>query len=238
MKQAIISHNSARLDERLLELLGSGATSARFVVGYLFFEGLLPLREELARLPEIYLLIGNVENRLTAEQIQEETVSRTRGGEEWVRDQEDLASSLRTVHDRCAVETALNVRRTLARLEQTEEMRQLLIVLARRIASGIIKVRVYRDSRLHTKLALVEYAAGNIDAPGVAIAGASNITLGGTPHPTELNVVIRDPDAIAELKSWFTDLWGLSQDFQRELFEELGGSWACTEVVKTGEDVA
>jgi len=229
MQGDIIDHTSTGVSERLGELFGCGAESARFAVGYLFFKGLVPLADDLIRLPEVYLLIGNVVNRLTSEQIQEETLLRPRGGEGLVRDQEDVASTLRTVHDRFSVETALNVRRTIEGLERTPEMRKLLLTLARRIADRGLKVRVFREGRLHSKLCLVEYPRQSGATQGVAIVGASNVTLGGPPHPTELNVVVRDGESVQALRCWYSDLWDRSQDFQRELFDELGASWAFAE---------
>ncbi len=229
----IIDYTSPGVSERLGEFCGAGATSARFAVGYLFFKGIASLSDEIGRVPEVYLLIGNVFNRLTVEQVQEETLlHRSRGGEGLVRDQEDVASTLRSVHDRFAVETALNVRRTIEGLERTPEMRKLLLTLARRIADGGLKVRVYREGRLHSKLCLVEYPSIAVNASSVAIVGASNITLGGPPHRTELNVVVRDAASVKELKCWYSELWDRSQDFQKELFDELGASWAFTEVTE------
>jgi len=230
MLSDIIDHSSTGVAERLGEFFDDGAIAARFAVGYLFFKGIVSLADDIATLPEVYLLIGNVVNRLTVEQMQEETLNRPRGGEGLVRDQEDVASTLRTVHDRFAVETALNVRRTIEGLERTPEMRKLLLTLARRIADRGLKVRVYREGRLHSKLCLVEYPKSG--PGGVAIVGASNVTLGGQPHRTELNVIVRDENSIKELRCWYDDLWNRSQDFQRELFDELGASWAFTENVE------
>jgi hypothetical protein len=224
----IIEQTSAGLAERLGELFEDGAVAGRLAVGYLFFKGLVSLSDDLARLPEVYLLIGNVVNRLTVEQIQEETMQRPRGGEGLVRDQEDVAATSRTVHDRFAAETALNIRRTIEGLERTPEMRTLLLTMARRIADRGLKVRVFREGRLHSKLCLVEYPERDGATQGVAIVGSSNVTLGGPSHRTELNVVVRDAQSIRELKRWYSDLWNHSQDFHRELFDELGASWAFT----------
>ena len=222
----IIDNRQQRLALRVREFLEEGAVSARFAVGYLFLDGLLPLREQIGRLECVEILIGNVVNRLTEEQVREEASARARGGESQVRPQEDVAATLRQSHDRAAVETALNLRNTLDGLERTADNRALLLTLAQRVAQGALKVRLYTQGRIHAKLTLVEYPQGHPLAPGLAIIGSSNLTLGSEAHPTELNVIVREGESLAILEGWYRRLWDVSQDFHRELFEELGQCWA------------
>ena len=87
-------------------------------------------------------------------------------------------------------------------------------------------MRLYAQGRIHAKLAVVHYPEGHTSAPSLAIVGSSNLTLGGKAHPTELNVVVRDGESVIALEDWFRRLWDVSQDFHRELFEELGQCWA------------
>ena len=223
---AIIDNQKQRLALRLRDQLEAGAVSARLAVGYLFLDGLGPLRAQIDRLESLEILIGNVVNRLTEEQVREESSARMRGGEAWVRDQEDLAATLRESHDRAAAETALSLRATLEALPHTAENQALLLTLARRVAQGNLRVRLYTLGRIHAKVTLVGYAEGHPQAPGMAIVGSSNLTLGGEAHPTELNVVLRDRESLTELGEWFDRLWDVSQDFHRELFDELGACWA------------
>ncbi len=222
----IIDNRTERLTQRVGVYLEEGAVGAHFAVGYLFLDGLVPLRGPLERLETIEILIGNVVNRLTEEQVREEASARTRGGEDQVRPQEDVAATLRESHDRAAAVTALNLRNTLAALPRTPETRALLLTLARRVAQGGLKVRLYTQGRIHAKLTLINYPPGHRAAPGLAIVGSSNLTLGGEAHPTEMNVVVRDWESVAALEDWYRGLWDVSQDFHRELFEELGQCWA------------
>ena len=92
---AIIDNREQRLALRVRDYLEAGAVGARLAVGYLFLEGLSPLREQIARLESLEILIGNVVNRLTEEQVREEAAARSRGGEAWVRSGEDVAATLR-----------------------------------------------------------------------------------------------------------------------------------------------
>ena len=223
---AIIDNREQRLALRVREYLQAGAVRARFAVGYLFLDGLTPLRAELERLESVEILIGNVVNRLTEEQVREEAAARQRGGEEQVRPQEDVAASLRETHDRAAVKTALNLRNTLESLPRTPENQALLLGLARAVAQGRLKVRVYTQGRIHAKLSLIDYPEGHPAATGLAVVGSSNLTLGGAAQLTELNVVVGDAESVAALEEWYRRLWDVAQDFHRELFEELGLCWA------------
>ena len=220
----IIDNREQRLAERVAEFLAAGAVEVRLAVGYLFLDGLLPLEEHLARLDTVEILIGNVVNRLTQEQTREEAASRRRGGEAEVRGQEDVAATLRETHDRATVETALNLRETLATLDRTPEMQRLLLTLAGCVARGSLKVRLYTAGRIHAKVTIVEYSTGG--PLTVAIIGTSNLTLGGEAHPTELNVALTDTQSVRALEEWYKELWDVSSDFHRELFAELGQSWA------------
>jgi phosphatidylserine/phosphatidylglycerophosphate/cardiolipin synthase-like enzyme len=223
---AIIDNREQRLALRVRDHLEAGAVGARLAVGYLFLDGLHPLRAQIDRLESLEILIGNVVNRLTEEQVREESAARTRGGEAWIQGREDVTATLRESHDRAAAETALNLRATLAALPRTAENQAVLLTLAGRVAQGNLRVRLYTQGRIHAKVTLVEYPAGHPEAPRLAIVGSSNLTLGGEAHPTELNVVLRDGESVAVLEKWFGQLWDISQDFHRELFDELGQCWA------------
>ena len=222
---AIIDNQEPRLALCVRDHLEAGAVGARLAVGYLFLDGLAPLRAQIERLESLEILIGNVVNRLTDEQMREEAAARARGGEDLVRGGEDMAATLRDGHDRAAAETALNLRATLTALPQTAENRALLMTLARRVAQGHLRVRLYTRGRIHAKVTLLDYPERHPEAPGIGIVGSSNLTLGGEAHPTELNVAVRDPESLAALDSWFGRLWEVSQDFHRELFDELGQCW-------------
>ena len=210
------------MGRQVREALEAGAETARFAVGYLFLDGLTSLRAGLAATPSVDILIGNVVNRLTEEQVREEAGARERGGT--VKGGEDVAETLRDSHDRAAAETALNLRQTVHALPRTEENRALLLTLAAMVADGRLRVRLYTQGRIHSKVSLVTYPPGL--AGGLAIVGSSNLTMSGGAHPTELNVVLTDCQSLADLERWYARLWDVSQDFHRELFEELGACWA------------
>lgn len=222
----IIDNREQRLALRVRDQMAAGAVGARLAVGYLFLDGLYPLQAQIERLESLEILIGNVVNRLTEEQVREESAARMRGGGIWGQGREDVAATLRESHGRAAVETALNLRATLAALPRTAANQAVLLTLARRVAQGNLRVRLYTQGRIHAKVTLVAYPDGHPEAPGIAIVGSSNLTLGGETHPTELNVILSDGESVAALEEWFRRLWNVSQDFHRELFDELGQCWA------------
>ena len=226
MSRDVLDNRQNRLSLSVRDLIDDSASSARLAVGYLFLDGLVPLRDQIEKIGQIEILIGNVINRVPDEEVRAIVDSKVRGGEEWVRDQEDVASTLRDLHDRTVAETAANLRRTIESLPHTPENQALLLTLARRIADGGLKIRLYTYGHIHAKVSLVRYPAGHASAPGVAIVGSSNLTLGGTGSPTELNVIVRDAAGVHAIGNWFRNLWNASQDFHREIFDELGQSWA------------
>jgi phosphatidylserine/phosphatidylglycerophosphate/cardiolipin synthase-like enzyme len=226
MSRDVLDNRQKRLSATVRDLIHDGASSAKFAVGYLFLDGLVPLREQLEKLNQVEVLIGNVINRVSDEELREMVDAKVRGGENWVRDQEDVASTLRDVHDRSAAETAANLRRTIEALPRTPENQALILTLARRIADGGLKVRLYTHGRIHAKVSIIRYPSQHNAAPGVAIVGSSNMTMSAPGNPTELNVVVRDASSVLAVSSWFKNLWNVSQDFHRELFDELGQSWA------------
>ena len=230
----VLDTRADALTRRVQAALEAGPQAARFAVGYLFLDGLLPLRAGLETTPGVDILIGNVVNRLTEEQVREEAGARDRGGEGSVKGGEDVAATLRDSHDRAAAETALNLRQTIDALPKTEENRRLLLMLAGMVAEGRLRVRLYTRGRIHSKVALFQYPAGHASAPGLAIVGSSNLTLGGAAHPTELNVVLKEASALTALDCWYAQLWSVSQDFHRELFTELGECWALSDRLPAG----
>jgi len=216
--------------DRLIPLCDGGETLS-LAVGYLFVDGLAPLVPKMKDLNRVNLLIGNVVNRLTEEQIQEAQLDRA--GTVTHADEDMFAKGLRAERDRAAVETALNLRRTIDAMPRTEENRTLVIELATLIAKGTVLVRLLTTSRLHAKIALVSYPVGHPKAPGAGIVGSSNLTLAASragkterSHCSpDLDVQVDGSENFVFLNDWFGAHWAEAQDFQKELFDELGQAW-------------
>ena len=136
------------------------AESARLAVGYFFVEGLSPLIEPLGKLERIDLLIGNVVNRLTEEQMRELGHSPGAVEASSLSDSE-FAARYRAERDQSAAETALNLRRTIESLPRVESVRDTILALAQWIAQGALA-----RSRLHALAAARESGIGEL--PGGA----------------------------------------------------------------------
>ena len=202
-----------------------GATLVRLGVGYLFVEGLGPLIERLTEIPRTELLIGNVVNRLTDEQIRKAGSDLDTSAQS----DEDILANYRMDRNRAAIETALNLRQTLASLPHTSATSSVVVGLAQLILGGRLHVRLSSKCRLHAKVTMASYPDGHAYAPGRAIVGTSNITLPtqispGAPMP-DIDVLVGGASNYQAVTRWFESHWDQAQDFHRELFDELGRAW-------------
>ena len=199
---------------------------AHFAVGYFFLSGFQAIAEHIPHLEQLRLLIGNVTNRQTIEQLAEgyhhlATLQRA------VR-REQMASAQAP---RIRAQTAASIQTTLELMEQSDDMEALILSLADLIAQGIVQVRVYTRGRLHAKAYIFDFDPARIHAQtGAAIVGSSNLSLGGVSHNTELNVRVFGDGNHAELSRWFNALWDEAEDFAEDLIHELRRSWAASQV--------
>jgi hypothetical protein len=223
---AVIVENSAR--RPLSATVGSlleDAEHVRLAVGYLFVEGLVPLIGVLDAAPCVDLMIGNVVNRLTDEQLRESGVLPAIAGS----GDEEFAANFRDARNRAATETALNLRETIGKLQHSSQNRDLLIAMANWIATGKLRVRLSTRYRLHAKVTIAEYRQGHPNAPGRAIMGTSNVTMplasSALSAASNLDVLLQGKHNCDRLIAWFEHHWSEAQDFHRELFDVLGQTW-------------
>jgi len=221
----IIDNRNEKLVDHINSILNS-ADSARFAVGYFFLSGLTSIANNLEKVKELRLLIGNTTNRETLEQLAE-GYRRL----EMVADAaEAQAYPKRTETKKMAEETAENIRGAVELMDQTDDSESLLNTLVRMIEEKRLKVKVYTKGRLHAKAYIFDYRDDGRYEKGIAIVGSSNLTLSGITHNTELNVVIQGNDNHAELVRWFSDLWDEARDFDESLMNEMKQSWAIASV--------
>lgn len=225
----IIDNRNEKLVDHINRILSS-SEAARFAVGYFFLSGFTSIAHRLSGLKELRLLIGNVTNRQTLEQLAEgyrrlDMVAEAAEAQAYPR---------RTDVKRMAEETAENLRTVVELMDQTDEGETLLKSLVRMVEEGRLKVRVYTKGRLHAKAYIFDYGTVfdkdgkplDRHEKGIAIVGSSNLTLSGVTHNTELNVIVQGNDNHAELVRWFEELWRESQDFNEVLMQEIRQSWA------------
>jgi len=225
MPHDIIDNRNEKLVDHLNCILGT-AEAAKMAVGYFFLSGFGAVREKLATLKSIRILIGNTANRETIEQLSEacKRLELVRAAEEKERFQ------TKSVRRQRAEETARNLRQTIERMDQTDAEQGLVLDLIRLIEEKRLQVKVYTKGRLHAKAYIFDYPSQGHYEHGIAIVGSSNLSLSGVTHNTELNVVVQGNNNHAELVRWFDELWQESQDFDETLMNEMKQSWAVASV--------
>ncbi len=226
MGHDIIDNRTRELAPEINNFLAD-SIRAHFAVGYFFLSGFEAIAARFPHLDGLRLLIGNVTNRQTVEQL--------------VEGYHHLATTQRAVRrqrmasaqaPRMRAETADSIQTTLELMDQTDDGQALVLSLADLIAQGKVQVRVYTRGRLHAKAYIFDFDPARIHAQtGAAIIGSSNLSLGGVTHNTELNVRVFGDGNHAELSCWFNELWDEAEDFDADLMRELRRSWATSQVV-------
>lgn len=206
-----------------VEASAAGAHRIRLALGYLFVPGLAPVWNALdhSSATELHLLIGNTAGTLTEEQqvASADEVFMTGGPNDARSPEMDVAAAARTERARIVTETAQALRENLAHIPAGDAAAQgVLLRLARAANAGRLRVRIYPEGRLHAKAYLFERQEGHST---VALVGSSNLSLPSPGNPTELNVAVRESEAIGQLTAWFDTLWDAGQDFTRELVTEI-----------------
>src|SRR5271165_2380624 len=219
MQHDIIDNRERKLAASIKPLLGE-SERAKFAVGYFFISGFKLVADELEKITELRLLIGNVSDSQTIEQLAEtrsavDLLAQTRKRE--FASQKDLEKAL--------AQAGEAVRRRIELLSQTDEDERLINLLVLLIERKRFVIRVYTKSRLHAKAYIFDYKSGRYDK-GMAIVGSSNLSLSGLTDNTELNVEVRGNGNHEQLTNWFNGLWDEAKDFDAFLMRELQSSWA------------
>ncbi len=229
----IIDNRREKLVDHLNQILGT-SERGRFAVGYLFLSGLTSVAHRLLNLKELRLLIGNTTDQATIELIAEGQ----KRAELIAERLEEQRYQKRVDSEQAAVQTAGNLRKAVALMDQTDEAEALIAGLVRMIEEDRLKVKVYTKGRLHAKAYICDY--GKVfdlvgheverHEKGIAVVGSSNLTLSGLSHNTELNVLVQGNQNHRELGRWFDELWEESQEFAPSLMTELKESWAVAQI--------
>ena len=138
MPHDVIDNRKEKLSDHIKNILGS-ARGARFAVGYFFLSGFDLIQSEQSKLEHVRLLIGNTSSRETIEQMSEgyrrlELVADAETRERYLNKQEI---------DERSQETAVNIRRTIELMDQTDENEVVVKSLIQLIQEGRLAIRVY-----------------------------------------------------------------------------------------------
>ena len=149
MQHDIIDNRERKLAASVKPLL-SESQKAKFAVGYFFISGFKFIADELEKISELKLLIGNTSDSQTIEQLAEthsaaQLLERTRKRE--FANQKERDTTLD--------EASAAIRTRIEQLSQTDEDERVINSLVKLIEEKRFIIRVYTKSRLHAAVAAI-----------------------------------------------------------------------------------
>jgi len=221
-----IIDNKSFLLKDAINLLLKRSKLSKMAVGYFHLTGFNYIKENLHKIKNLKLLIGNTTDQETLDELAEGFV-RLELAKEYKNNQVDYQSK-DTIKD-IIESTVKSQQRELELLYQTDENYEGVKTLAQLIEEGRVQVKVYTKGKLHSKAYIFELDDQSIDK-GIAIVGSSNLSTSGLSHNSELNVVVRGNKNFEELNNWFDVLWNEAKEFDEFLINVLKNSWVLNEV--------
>lgn len=221
----LIDNKNFLLKDAISSLLKKSRLS-KMAVAYFHLTGFNHIKENLNKIKNLKLLIGNTTDQETLDELAEGFI-RLELAREYKNNQVDYQS--RDAIKGIIQSTVQAQQKQLELIEQTDENYDGIKTLAQLIEEGKVQVRVYTKGKLHSKAYLFEYDDQSIDK-GIAIVGSSNLSTSGLSHNSELNVVVRGDKNFEELNNWFDRLWNEAKDFEESLLNVLKNSWVLNEV--------
>ncbi|MBN1971023.1 MAG: DEAD/DEAH box helicase family protein [Candidatus Delongbacteria bacterium] len=192
----------------------------KFAVGYFYLSGFDLLKKELSKLDEIYILMGNITDPRTIEQIAlgYHKLDAIKGQ---IKDEKFLNARDRESKKN---EISIQISESLSYLDQDDDNEKYIQTLGEMIEKNRVHIRVYTKGTLHAKAYLFSLRDQSIHK-GYALVGSSNLSLSGIENNTELNLFLPDSQVFDGLDDWFNELWDESVEFNEELMDVLKKSW-------------
>lgn len=221
---SIIDNRTQKMKDIIKKFLPN-TSIAKFAVGYFFISGFNVIREELSKLDKLYILMGNISDSKTLEQIAQ-GYCKLEQMQNMVRDQKyqnvsQISEKKKVLSD--------NIEETVSFMDQTDENEGYLSDLVKMIEEQRLHVRVYAKGVLHAKAYLFTLRDQSI-FKGYALVGSSNLSLSGIEHNTELNLFVHEKTIFEGLEAWFEELWNESTDFDLDITNVLKKSWALNQI--------
>ena len=164
MQHDIIDNRERKLAASVKPLL-SESEKAKFAVGYFFISGFKFIVDELEKISELRLLIGNVSDSHTVAAASREPFCSTAA--ERTRKREFANQKER---EAAVDEASMAIRARIEQLSQTDEDERVISLLVKLIEEKRFVIRVYTKSRLHAKAYIFDYPTQRYDR-GMAILG-------------------------------------------------------------------
>ncbi len=173
---------------------------AKFAIGYFFLSGFNLVKddfpESIEKKPFLKIVMGNETTYPTKEELV-------------------AGYSLREILKQKMIEDLQSSELTKEQIRQLKQLRDF-------IASNIIDVKLFENSRLHAKLYLfITKPEEKYGSPGLAVVGSSNFTAEGLTKNKELNVLLSSREEVLYLNEWFDRLWEESIEFREDLLKVI-----------------
>lgn len=221
-----IIDNSSFLLKDAVNILLKKSNLSKMAVAFFHLSGFNNIKENLSKVKNLKLLIGNATDQETVDELAEGFI-RLELAQEYKEKHIDYQS--KDTVTRIIEASMLEKQKELELIEQTDENSNAIRTLAQLIEEGRIQVKIYTKGKLHSKVYLFEYEDQSVDK-GIAIVGSSNLSISGLRYNSELNVLVRGNKNFEELNSWFNNLWNDAKDFDESLLNIMKTSWVLNQV--------
>lgn len=163
--------------------------------GYFYVSGFDLVKDDLADIKSIRIVMGNETDPYTAEELE-------RGHKEKI--ERELIKDLNSITD--------DEKEKLQALEKLHDF----------IREGKIDIKIYTREKFHAKAYIFERKDSSIG--DVAVVGSSNFTRMGLSGNTELNSIHRNTAELNELKKWYEVIWKEAEPYKDELLKIIENS--------------
>ncbi|MBT9174157.1 MAG: RNA polymerase-associated protein RapA [Syntrophomonadaceae bacterium] len=221
----IIDNQSFLLKDAINILLEKSQLS-KMAVGYFHLSGFNNIKENLCKVKNLKLLIGNSTDQETLDELVEGFI-RLDLAKDFKDNELDYISPDK--NKEIINQTTISQKEQLEYLEQSNNNEEGINTLSSLIEDEKVQIKVYTKGRLHSKAYLFEYDEGEVEK-GIAVVGSSNLSYSGITHNSELNIVVRGEKNFDELNNWFEKLWNEAEDFDEVLLNVIKNSWVQNKV--------
>lgn len=192
----ITNEGDANLRDRFATLLKS-TQFFDVLVGYFYTSGFHAMYPDLEKTETIRILIGISTNRQTFDLIQRIQSHKEVGEQFGEAVREEMESSENSLHVEEGVKKFLEWLKT-----------------------GKLEIRAYPEEKIHSKLYVMSFEEGTMDA-GRVITGSSNFTQNGLVQNLEFNVELKNRSDYEFAKAKFEELWLKGVDVSEKYIETI-----------------
>lgn len=221
---SIIDNRTQKMKEIIQNILPE-TNIAKFAVGYFFISGFETLKNEISQLDELYILMGNVTDSKTVEQLAQGYYRLE------IIKNEVQTQKFQTTSQKIERKDKLSEKivETISYMDQSDDNEEYLSELVKMIEENRLHIRIYTKGTFHAKAYLFGLKNQKV-LKGYALVGSSNLSMSGIEHNTELNLLVPNREIYEGLNEWFDEVWSEAADFDSNLLDVIKKSWALNQV--------